>query len=215
MFEFAFLNVIIHFHFFLPYSPLCILLRSLFSGSIRALEERYGPAPPPNLGAAGAEAFSLWMAAVCPLSDYEKARLLKTTDTAERLRAAVGCFSTVMSRVSPAGASGTGNGNVGGAAVRTGDDDENDDEIVHAAVDDEEEVRPPRSRRSRRQPLRRPITVQVPVEVTRQTGRQSGRSTSSSPPELLISEIEGTVEGSEEMVTEEEDGNNDDEEQEQ
>ena len=185
--------------------------RSLFSGSIRALEERYGPAPPPNLGAAGAEAFSLWMAAVCPLSDYEKARLLKTTDTAERLRAAVGCFSTVMSRVSPAGTSG----NAGVLAVHTDNDDEDDDNLIIAAAVDEEEVRPPRSRRSRRQPLRRPVPMQVPLDVTRQAERQPGGSSSTSPPELLISEIQDTVDGSEEMVTEEEDGNIDDEEEEQ
>ena len=87
--------------------------RSLFHGSLRALEERYGPAPPSSTGplGQGAEAYSLWMAALCPLSDREKARLLKTTDTAERLRTAVACFGTAMCRMRPS---------VTGAGVGTG-----------------------------------------------------------------------------------------------
>ena len=90
--------------------------RSLFNGSLRALEERYGPAPPSSTGplGQGAEAYSLWMAALCPLSDREKARLLKTTDTAERLRTAVACFGTAMCRMRPS-VTGAGTG------VGTGD----------------------------------------------------------------------------------------------
>ena len=91
--------------------------RSLFNGSLRALEERYGPAPPSSTGplGQGAEAYSLWMAALCPLSDREKARLLKTTDTAERLRTAVACFGTAMCRMRPSvpgAGTGVGTGDV-------------------------------------------------------------------------------------------------------
>jgi len=74
-----------------------LIVGSFFTGPIRArLEARYGVAPPPSSGAAGAEAFSLWMAAICPLPESEKGRLLGSTDTAERLRTTVGCFSVLV-----------------------------------------------------------------------------------------------------------------------
>lgn len=74
--------------------------RRFFRGTMRArLEARYGAANPPSSGAIGAEAFSLWMTAVCPLPESEKSRLLASKDTAERLRTTVGCFNAVMRQV--------------------------------------------------------------------------------------------------------------------
>ena len=211
--------------------------RSLFSGSIRALEERYGPAPPPNLGAAGAEAFSLWMAAVCPLSDYEKARLLKTTDTAERLRAAVGCFSTVMSRVPSAGTntSVAGGGMIHNQDIGTdnndgdngNDDNNNMNENVHDDDDDEEEeeIRPPRRRRARRQPLRRPVQVMLndalqavrrldeALQTATPVSVRTSTSTFASAENLTDSALPVGVQDGEEMVTEEENDDDDDDDE--
>lgn len=113
--------------------PLC---RSVFSTAIRDLESRYGPIPP----ASGPEAFSLYLAAICPLADREKARLLSSKDTLERLRCSVACLSAVTTRR---------------ASIFSTDD------AVRAAEESQAAPPVPRRRRAaRRQPLRRPRTAQ-------------------------------------------------------
>lgn len=114
--------------------PLC---RGIFSTAIRDLESRYGGPIPP---ASGPEAFSLYLAAICPLPDREKARLLASKDTRERLRCSVACLSAVMTRR---------------ASHFTTDD------AVRAAEESQAPPSVPRRRRAaRRQPLRRPRTAQ-------------------------------------------------------
>ena len=73
-----------------------VIWGSLFTRNIKdRLEHKYGKAPGAS---AGSEPFSLWMVAVSPLPEPEKARLLSSRDTVERLRISVACFAAMMRR---------------------------------------------------------------------------------------------------------------------